>query len=78
MPARVRFTPEPITSAVPPSQRGHVEVAPERHHRSLLRLWLYPDGPSGLPASLVLSHTDVRRLCGVLIRQLQAPEVSHD
>jgi hypothetical protein len=75
MTGRARFTPAPITWHVPPSQRGHIEAAPERHHPRLVRLWVYPDGPGESPASLVLTHADIRRLCAVLIRLLPPPEV---
>jgi hypothetical protein len=37
---RIRFDPEPITWHVPPSQRGHLEAAPEQGHLGLIRVWL--------------------------------------
>jgi len=69
---RIRFDPEPITWHVPPSQRGHLEAAPEQGHLGLIRVWLVGDESAAAPRSLVLTHADIRRLCAVLHRLIQA------
>jgi hypothetical protein len=71
---RTRFTPEPMTWHVPPSQRGWLEFGPEPEHPQLIRIWLKADASNTAPRSVVLSHADIRRLCATLHRMLPAPE----
>ncbi len=69
---RIRFDPEPVTSAIPPSQRGYIEAAPEPGHPGQIRVWLHGDGSPGMPPrSILLTRADVRRLCAVLHRLTQ-------
>ncbi len=68
-PPRLRFTPEPVT-AVPPSQRGWLEAAPEPDRPGQVRVWLHGDGAPDRPRSLLLTAADIRRLCGFLSRML--------
>lgn len=72
-PARIRFTPEPITTAIPPSQRGWIEATPEADRPGQFRVWLHGDGAPARPRSLLLTAADIRRLCAFLYRML--PEV---
>ena len=60
---RGRFRPEPIPAAIPASERGHFEVAPEPGRPGQFRLWLYGDGGQGKPRSVLLTLRDVRGLC---------------
>jgi hypothetical protein len=69
-PARLRFTPEPVTTAVPPSQRGWIEAAPEPGRAGQYRLWLHGDGATDRPRSLLVTAADIRRLCAFLHRLL--------
>jgi hypothetical protein len=71
---RIRFTPEPLTWHVPPSQRGWLEFGPKPEHPQLTRIWLKADASSAAPRSLVLTHADIRRLCVTLHRILPTPE----
>jgi hypothetical protein len=59
---RGTFRPEPVP-AVPPSERGHFEVAPEPGRPGQFRLWLYGDGGQRGPRSILLTLRDVRGLC---------------
>jgi hypothetical protein len=70
--SRIRFNPEPITVAIPPSERGYIEAAAEAGHPGYVRVWLHGDGSPGRPRSILLTHADVRRLCAVLYRLAQA------
>jgi len=61
------FRPEPQTSSIPPSQRGHLEVEPDAKHPGRWRLQVIPDGKPGTrPGALLLTDADVRRLIEVL------------
>jgi len=59
---RGTFRPEPIPAAIPASERGHVEIAPEPVRAGQFRLWLYGDGSQGPPRSILLTRRDVRGL----------------
>ncbi len=53
-PARLRFTPEPVTTAVPPSQRGWIEAAPEPGRADQvpgLAAWRRRHGPAAVAAA---------------------------
>lgn len=59
---RSRIRPEAIPTAVPPSERGHFEIAPEPDRPGQFRLWLYGDGSQGKPRSILLTQRDIRGL----------------
>ena len=66
---RIRFDPEPITAAIPPSLRGYLEAASEPGHPDQGRVWLHGDGsPARPPRFILLTPADIRRLCAVLSR----------
>jgi hypothetical protein len=69
--ARIRFDPEPIAAAIPPSKRGYVEAATEPARPGQIRLWLHGDDSPAAPRSILLTHADIRRLCAVLHRMMQ-------
>ena len=60
---RGTFRPEPIPAAIPASERGHFEVAPEPGRPGRFRLWMYGDGGQRKPSSILLTLRDVRGLC---------------
>jgi hypothetical protein len=60
---RRTFRPEPIPAAIPASERGHFEVAPEPGRPGKFRLWVYGDGGQRRPSSILLTLRDVRGLC---------------
>jgi hypothetical protein len=60
---RGTFRPEPIPAAIPASERGHFEVAPEPGRPGKFRLWLYGDGGQRKPSSILLTPRDVRGVC---------------
>ena len=57
------FRPEPIMAAIPASERGHFEIAPEPARPGQFRLWMCGDGGQGRPRSILLTVRDVRGLC---------------
>ncbi len=66
---RIRFDPEPVTAAIPPSQRGYLEAGPGPGRPGRVRVWLHGDGsPARPPRSILLTHADARRLRAVLYR----------
>jgi hypothetical protein len=71
MPAEppITFIPEPQTSAVPPSLRGHLELEPDGKRPDRWRVRVIPDGhPGAAPGWLLLTSADLRRLAQVLRR----------
>jgi hypothetical protein len=60
---RAIFRPEAIPAAIPASERGHFEIAPEPARPGQFRLWVYGDGGPGRPRSILLTLRDVRGLC---------------
>jgi hypothetical protein len=59
---RGRFRPEPITAAIPASERGYFEIAPEPARPGQFRLWLYGDGNRARSRSILLTLRDVHGL----------------
>jgi hypothetical protein len=60
---RGTFRPEPIPAAIPASERGYFEAAPEPARAGQWRLWLYGDGSQGKrPSRILLTVRDVRGL----------------
>jgi hypothetical protein len=72
---RSRFRPEAIPTAIPPSERGHLEIAPEPDRPGQFRLWLYGDGSRGKPRSILLTRRDVRGLAMWAGRLAETPDV---
>jgi hypothetical protein len=71
---RGTFRPELIPAAIPASQRGHFEIAPEPARPGQFRLWLYGDGNQSKRATILLTIRDVRGL-SMWFRQLaETPE----
>jgi len=70
--SRGTFRPEAIPAAIPASERGHIEIAPEAARPGPFRLWLYEDGSQGKLRSILLIQRDVRGLC-MFLRQLAEP-----
>jgi hypothetical protein len=56
------FRPEPIPAAIPASERGHFEIAPEPARPGQFRLWISGDGGRSRPRSILLTIRDVRGL----------------
>jgi len=59
---RSTFRPEPIPAAIPASERGYLEAAPEPARPGQFRLWLYGDGNRLRPRSILLTLRDVHGL----------------
>jgi hypothetical protein len=72
---RSRFRPEAIPTAIPPSERGHLEIAPEPDRPGQFRLWLYGDGGRGKPRSILLTRRDVRGLAMWAAQLAETPDV---
>jgi hypothetical protein len=70
------FQPEPIPAAIPPSERGYIEAAPEPGRAGRSGLWLYGDGSPDMPRSILLTHEDIRRLCWFLRRLAESPQMA--
>jgi hypothetical protein len=70
----VTFIPEPQAAAIPPSQRGRIDIEPVTGGRlDRWRMRLVPDGhPGAAPGWLLLTSADLRRLAAVL-RNLTSP-----
>jgi len=69
----VTFTPEPQTAAIPPSQRGQIEIEAVTGRPDRWRVRVIPDGhPGAAPGWLLLTSADLRRLYAVL-RNLTSP-----
>jgi hypothetical protein len=71
---RGTFRPSPIPSAIPASQRGHIEVAPDPARPGMYRLWVYGDG-GGKPRSILLTQRDVRGLVMFLRPLAEPPDI---
>ena len=71
---RGTFRPEPIPAAIPGSERGRFEAAPEPARPDRIRLWVYGDGGRGKPRSILLTRRDVRGLCQFLGQLAGQPE----
>lgn len=69
---RITFCPEPMTSDIPPSMRGWIQLAPEPARPGHYRIWLRGDNAFGEPRSILLTAADVRRLREVLGQMLEA------
>ena len=72
---RSRFRPEAIPTAIPPSERGHFEIAPEPDRPGQFRLWLYGDGGRGKPRSILLTRRDARGLAMWVHQLAETPDI---
>jgi hypothetical protein len=72
---RGTFRPAPVPAAVPASQRGHIEVAPDPARPGMYRLWLHGDGSQGKPRSILLTQRDVRGLIMFLRPLAEPPDI---
>jgi hypothetical protein len=59
---RGKGRPEPIAAAIPASERGYFEAAPEPTRPGRFRPWLYGDGSRLRPRSILLTLRDVHGL----------------
>ena len=68
---RITFCPEPMTSDIPPSMRGWIQLAPEAGRPGHYRIWLRGDNAYGEPRSVLLTAADVHCLREVLSQMLE-------